>query len=164
MPAPEPTASRPHMPGYGISPATEGQGLLPWSWAAERLSSGHNFWLATARPDGRPHLMPVWGVWQDGAFSFSTSAGSRKARNLAADPRCTISTESPDEPVILEGMAAEQTDRTKLAAFVKAYKEKYAWEIDPSAGGIFAIRPTVAFAFIEKPVDFPGTATRWVFG
>ena len=51
----EPKASRPYMPGYGILDAQSGKGLLPWSWAVERLSDGHNYWVETTRPDGRPH-------------------------------------------------------------------------------------------------------------
>ena len=161
---PEPSASRPHMPGYGILDADAGAGLLPWSWAVERLSSAHNYWLATTRPDEAPHLMPVWGVWLDRTFYFSTSAGSRKARNLAANPRCVISTDMADEAVILEGVAEEVIDPELLQRFKLAYDSKYAWEIDTAVGGIYAIRPAIAFAFIEKPTDFPGTATRWEFG
>ena len=77
-----PIASRPYMPGYGVEPPDGGMGLLPWSWAEERLIASHEYWLATVRPDGRPHLMPVWGVWSDGSLWFSSSEGSRKARNL----------------------------------------------------------------------------------
>ena len=68
---PEPPASRPHMPGYGIAGPTEGRGLLPWSWAEERLTRSHDYWVATVRADGRPHLMPVWGAWDGGALWFS---------------------------------------------------------------------------------------------
>ena len=60
----QPEARRPFMPGDGISEGTEG--ILPWSWAVERLNRSQNFWLATARPDGRPHAMAVWAVWVDG--------------------------------------------------------------------------------------------------
>jgi len=60
----EPTRSRPYMPGYGIHPPDEGSGLLPWSWAEQRLHSSHTFWVVTLWPDGRPHAMPVWGVWR----------------------------------------------------------------------------------------------------
>ena len=59
----EPSTSRPHMPGYGIAGPREGSGLLPWSWAVQRLTASHDYWLATVCPDGRPHVMPVWGVW-----------------------------------------------------------------------------------------------------
>jgi hypothetical protein len=56
-----PKASRPYMPGYGILDAKSGSGLLPWSVAVERLTEARNYWIATTRPDGRPHAMPVWG-------------------------------------------------------------------------------------------------------
>src|SRR3954470_14425664 len=86
----EPDSSRPYMPGYGTLPEGEGTGLLPWSWAVERLERTHDFWLATVWPDGRPHVMPVWGVWLEDAVWFSSSLGSRKARNLAGDDRCVL--------------------------------------------------------------------------
>ncbi|HEV2086875.1 MAG TPA: pyridoxamine 5'-phosphate oxidase family protein, partial [Cryptosporangiaceae bacterium] len=98
-----PLAERPYMPGYGI--AEEPAGMLPWSWAEERLTSSTNYWLATVRPDGRPHVMPVWGVWADHAFLFSSSPGSRKVRNLRAEPRCVVTTQDPVRPVVLEGVA-----------------------------------------------------------
>jgi hypothetical protein len=53
------TASRPFMPGYGVAPASEGSGLLPWSWAEDKLRTSHDYWLGSVWPDGRPHLMPV---------------------------------------------------------------------------------------------------------
>ena len=54
----EPNARRPYMPGYGIVGPGEGRGLLPWSWAEERLIASHDYWVATVWPDGRPHVMP----------------------------------------------------------------------------------------------------------
>jgi hypothetical protein len=59
-----PRVSRPCRPGQGISGPTEGSGLLHWSRAAERLSTARNYRVATVWPDGRPHVMPVWGMWQ----------------------------------------------------------------------------------------------------
>lgn len=75
----EPRADRPHMPGYGVRPAGEGTGLLPWSWAAERPARSHDYWVATTWPGRPPHVMPVWGVWRDGALRFSSGLQSRKA-------------------------------------------------------------------------------------
>src|SRR6201981_2844677 len=98
----EPTATRPYMPGYGIQPATDARGLLPWSWAEQRLIRSHDFWLATVTPDGTPHLMPVWAVWHEGRLWFSSSNGSRQARNLGLEPRCTLSTDSPPEPAMVQ--------------------------------------------------------------
>src|SRR5580704_19411496 len=100
-----PSAVRPFMPGYGMLPAGEGTGLLPWSWAESRLRDSHDYWLATAWPDGRPHVMPVWAVWLDGCLWFSSGGRSRKARNLRARDSCVITTDQAREPVILEGRA-----------------------------------------------------------
>lgn len=72
------------MPGYGILPADEGTGLLPWSWAQQRLSSSVNYWLASVWPDGRPHVMAVWGVWDGLLLWFSSGGRSRKTRNLTS--------------------------------------------------------------------------------
>ncbi len=60
-----------------------------------RLVRSHDYWLATVKPSSAPHLMPVWGVWHEDHLWFSSSKGSRKARNLAAEPRCSISTDDP---------------------------------------------------------------------
>jgi hypothetical protein len=159
----EPRSGRPHMPGYGIADAEAGDGLLPWSWAEERLTAAHNYFVATMRPDGAPHVMAVWGVWLDGVFVFSTGRQSRKARNLAADKRCTVCTERADEVVIVEGAAEEMTHPELLVPFAAAYKAKYDWELDPGLGPIFAVRPRRAFGFIEHSDRFTGTATRWLF-
>jgi hypothetical protein len=104
----EPRASRPYMPGYGVQGADEGAGLLPWAWAQGRLEASRNYWVTTLWPDGRPHSMPVWGVWDDEVLWFSSSLGSRKARNVAGDPRCVIATEDANEPVVLEGRAEDR--------------------------------------------------------
>src|SRR5207244_11433521 len=74
----EPVASRPYMPGYGTLGPEEGTGLLPWSWAEEQLTVSHDYWLASVWPDGRPHLMTVWGMLQVGALWDSSRGRSRK--------------------------------------------------------------------------------------
>lgn len=153
---------RPLMPPeYGIAPDREG--LLPWSWAEERLAAARNYWLATTRPDGRPHVMPVWGLWLDGALVFSTARRSRKARNLAVRPEAVAHLESGDEVVILEGPVHAVTDAALLARFVDAYTAKYQFRPDPhdTAVGVYALRPHTAFAWRER--DFPASATRWRF-
>jgi general stress protein 26 len=82
--------------------------------AEERLTASRNYWVASSWPDGRPHAMPVWGIWHDGALWFSSSRQSRKARNLAADPRCVVTTENAVEPVVIEGAAEVVTDPRAL--------------------------------------------------
>jgi PPOX class probable F420-dependent enzyme len=155
------------MPGYGTLDANQGTGLLPWSWARERLERSHDYWVATVRPDGRPHVMPVWGVWIDDALWFSSSRGSRKTRNLAANPRCTIATDNAYEPVVIEGEAVLIDGLTAIGAYVAETNRKYKtdYSIDffnPIDNACFKVAPTWAFGLTES--DFTGSPTRWVFG
>jgi PPOX class probable F420-dependent enzyme len=152
------------MPGYGIPPAGGEDGLLPWSWAVQRLERSHNYWVATSRPDGSPHLAAVWGVWVDGAFRFSTGGRSRKARNLAADPRCVVTPEQAEESVVVEGVAERVTNGAELSRLLAAYRHKYGSGFpDPVQNPVFAVRPRVVFGIIERAAEFSTSATRWVF-
>jgi len=161
-----PAADRPHMPGYGVLPADEGSGLLSWAEAERRLTGSHDYWCATVRPDGRPHAMPVWGVWLDGRLWFSSSLASRKARNLSADPRCTVTTDDAQNPVVVEGTARQVVDRPALERFMAAMNDKYDGGmtlefLDPTVNGSYAVRPVRAFALTHD--DFIGSPTRWTF-
>jgi PPOX class probable F420-dependent enzyme len=154
------------MPGYGILPADRGSGLIPWAEAERRLTSSHDYWLATTRPDGRPHVMPVWGVWLDGSLWFSSALGSRKALNLAADPRCTLTTDDARDPVVVDGTAERLADGASIAGFVAAVNAKYGSGLstdfqDPAVNGTFAVRPERVIAL--SGADFPGSPTRWRF-
>lgn len=154
------------MPGYGTLPEGDGSGLLPWSWVEERLLRSHDFWLATVTPDGAPHLMPVWALWQEGRLWFSSSNGSRKARNLRSEPRCTLSTENPLEPVVLQGRAQRVTERDALAAMLEAVNAKYGTDygadmVDPASNSVFAVVPEWVFALDSS--DFSGSPTRFTF-
>ncbi len=164
-----PTASRPVMPeSYGLASPEEGE-ILPWAWAEERLTASRNYWVVTARPDGRPHAMPVWGVWFDGAFHFGTGANSRKGRNISADPRATVHLESGDEVVVLEGVMTEVTgDAEAIRRFEETFNPKYGFnpgseEMDLVNMGavVYRMAPRVAFGWTEA--NFPQNATRWVF-
>lgn len=157
----EPKASRPHAPGYGIAEPDKGEGLLAWEWAVTLLEKPENYWVATVHPAGRPHVMPVWGVWLENSFYFSTGRKSRKGRNLASNAECVVCNDNTDEAVIVEGRAAELKDPVELKKLVMAYKKKY--EMDPTGMGepIFVVRPRTVFGLIEK--KFPDTATKWTF-
>lgn len=157
----EPKVTRPHMPGYGVPKDLDG--ARPWSWGEERFAASKNYYVATSRPDGRPHLMPVWAVWLDGRLYFSTGFEARKAKNLAANPACVIATEGADEAVILEGMAARTHDREVIKAASKLYKAKYGEPMSEAIGGIWEVRPSKAFAFVSSADEFSAAATRWVW-
>ena len=143
---------------------------LEWPWAAERLAANKNFWVVTASPAGRPHAMPVWGVWHDGErrFAFSCSPNARKARNLAANPQVVFATESTEECVSVEGRAAPVTGERAETWFGR-YLAKYS-PITPElsadflrAHALFEVTPQRAFAVVEREDEFAERATRWVF-
>jgi nitroimidazol reductase NimA-like FMN-containing flavoprotein (pyridoxamine 5'-phosphate oxidase superfamily) len=158
------------MPGYGIAGEKSGKGLLPWIWAKERLEQGRTYWLGTTGPGPKPHVMPVWGVWFDGAFFFSTGNESRKARNLALHSRCSIATEIDfkkrptkdriKDSVILEGAAERVTDSRIRQKFARIYHTKYAWDMEGFEEPVYRVRPKVVFGFMA---EFTETATRWTF-
>ena len=163
----EPKASRPYWPDALSKVADSTSGLKPWPWALERLEKAHNYWIATSRPDNRPHLMIVWGVWWHDAFWFSTGPRSRKAKNIATHPQCVIGTEKADEAVILEGSAQEIADRALWKEIAEVYDRKYGGELLPllesSGGCIFRVEPHTAFGQDEHAENFVEAVTRWSF-
>lgn len=160
-----PKPSRPHAPGYGFPKGSKG--LLPWSWAEQRLKKSHNYWITTVKPDGSPHTMVVWGLWQDGRFLFSTGSKSRKSRNLARNTNCVVCTEHAQEAVIVEGVA-EIADAPTRRKFLPVYEKKYKFDMSSMKDDIlsmkepiFAVRPRVVFGLWEK--HFQSKSTRWKF-
>ena len=163
----EPIASRPYWPDALANPGDSPSGLKPWSWALERLEKSHNYWIATSRPDARPHLMLVWGIWWQDAFWFSTGPRTRKAKNITASPRCVIGTEKADEAVILEGTVEEICDRTVWKQLIDVYNRKYGGDVGPllesSGGCVFRVDPQTVFAQDEHAPNFTEAVTRWPF-
>jgi hypothetical protein len=161
----KPKASRLHALGYGLP--TGDKGLLPWNWAEQRLRKSHNYWFTTVKPDGSPHTMIVWGLWQNGRFLFSTGSKSRKALNLAHNPNSIVCTERAQEAVIVEGIA-EVADVAARRKFLPTYQRKYAFDMKGMKDDIlsmkepvFAVRPLILFGLWEK--HFANKSTRWKF-
>src|SRR3712207_270931 len=77
-----------------LDPQFSSEGATPTSWmeARERLMLAKVYWLSTVRPDGRPHVTPIAAVWLDDTFYFSTGPTERKAKNLALNSHCVITT------------------------------------------------------------------------
>ena len=137
--------------GYGVP--DDQNGMLPWSWAAERLAKAHNYWVAT----NGPHASPVWALWRGGAIVFSCSPRSRKGRELARDPHVVIHLESGDEVVIVEGVAEgiEADD-----SIIGEYEAKYSFRADKGEGW-YRVAPHRVLAWTES--SFPRDATRFDF-
>ena len=123
--------------------------------------AAHMYWIATSRPDSRPHVMPVWGVWLDDVFYFSSGRQSRKVRNLAKNAHCVVSVEDGTDCVVVEGEAEEVSSGPLHAAISDAYLAKYQSDLSELGEPIYAVHPTVAFGLQES--DFVGSATRWKF-
>ena len=119
-----------------------------------------NYWLTTVRADGRPHLMAVWAVWSEGALFFSTDGV--KASNLAGDPRCAVATEGAAEPVVLEGSVRLVARGFEWDRVRPEYAVKYG-DGFPEGSPLFALRPQMAFGFLEGADVFANSATRWRF-
>lgn len=133
------------------------QAKLPWAWVEERLLDTWNYWLATASEARGPHVRPIWCVWWEGALLFTSSASSRKVRDLEADPRATIHLELVREVVVLEGRIAETSAGPAATA---AYAAKYDW-LPPAGQGWYSLRPGSVYAALEE--TYPASATHFGF-
>jgi nitroimidazol reductase NimA-like FMN-containing flavoprotein (pyridoxamine 5'-phosphate oxidase superfamily) len=150
--------------------------LPPWAEARSRLEEAQFYWLATVRPDGRPHVMPVLAIWLDGALHFSTGPASHKGKNLAGDSNCVITVDSDDLHLVVEGNAAKVSAEARLQRVAAAYASKYGWQVAvrngafhdadgaPTAGPppyeVYEVTPTTIFAF---GTDESFGAARWRF-
>jgi hypothetical protein len=161
-------AGRPEVPdGYGV---TEDGPYLPWADVEDWLLEATEYWLATTRPDGRPHVVPRWGVWLDDRFWYDGSPQTRHARNLRANPACALHLESGTTVTIIEGESRpSEPIQGDLGERLSAeYGRKYqrlgyapepdAWS-DPAAGGMCVFTPTKGLAWSK----FPDDMTRYVF-
>jgi Pyridoxamine 5'-phosphate oxidase len=157
-----------------------GSPALPWSRSRDRLAADSpspavTFFLGTSGPDGRPHAAGVGALWLDGDLYFTSGPGTRKSRDLAANPACTVSARLNGIDLVLEGEAARVTERPTLELVAGRYRDG-GWPAEvegdaltapysaPSAGPPpwhlyrLAVRTVVGVATEE-----PFGATRWRF-
>lgn len=141
----EPRSERPHMPDYGVDVASWEP--LAWSWAVERLTANRNFWFVTVSADGRPHALPVWGVWDEdiNRFSFSCAPRARKARNLAENPRAVVMVDDTVECLSVEGLARRVLTFEGQERWIDRFLTKYR-PISPGVDAGF-LRQNLVFEF-----------------
>jgi general stress protein 26 len=155
--------------------SSPGASAIEWSTGRKRIEGAELFWLSTVRPDGRPHVTPLISVWLDDATYFCTGPDERKARNLAENPNCILTTgcnlleEGLD--VVIEGEARQIRDEALLERVADAYESKYGsdWHFDVRDGAfhaegsgealVFEVAPTTAFGFGKGEYS----QTRWRF-
>jgi uncharacterized pyridoxamine 5'-phosphate oxidase family protein len=148
-----------------------------WTRARAHLEAAEVFWLSTVRPDGRPHVTPLLAVWLDDALYFCTSPPERKAKNLDHNPHCILTTgrNSLDGlDVVVEGEAAEVTEKVELGRVADAYAAKYSSDFTEPDGTwfgldgairagsslLYRVQPSKAFAF-GKGDSFSQTRYRF---
>ena len=138
----------------------------PWAQAIEQLRASDTYWLSTVRPDGRPHVTPLIAVWHAEALWFATGPEERKAKNLAANPSCVLTTGCSDLAegaldLMIEGRAEQVTDDAELEPVATVFADKYPngpWDFvvrdgafsDRAAGGhivVFRVRPMRGLGF-----------------
>jgi hypothetical protein len=134
MPETQPVSEQPLIPDASAT---------PWSKAIERLENPEKYrtyWLATVRPDGRPHVVPLLGLWLDDAFYFITGETTRKGKNLAHNAHCVVTLGSQTLPaldLVLEGEATRVTDEAGLRRVAEAYSSKMGWPLEVRDGDVF---------------------------
>ncbi|MFF8015771.1 pyridoxamine 5'-phosphate oxidase family protein [Streptomyces sp. NPDC007929] len=137
----------------------------PWAKARERLDSAEIFWVSTVRPDGRLHVTPCIAAWHDGALYFSTGRAEQKAKNLAHDAHCALTTGANSLTggldLVVEGRAEPVTDRALLEEVITAHETKYGPHITSPEGTfhgigdsfrsgaavVYAVHPDTAYGF-----------------
>jgi len=159
---------------YGSPPLEWDRVIEALDTVSERdyADAASRFWIATTRPDGRPHLMAVGIVWDDGKFYLSTGAGTQKGKNLAHDPRCMVSIAAPGIDIEVEGEAKIIRDETELQRIATTLFDDWGPQVRdgafwhefsaPSAGpppwDVYEITPKTFYAVASEE---PHGATRW---
>jgi hypothetical protein len=161
--------------GYSHPEATP----TPWEVGRDQVGCADTFWISTVRPDGRPHVTPLIAVWHDEALWFTTGADERKARNLATNAACILTTGHSELSedgldVVLEGAAERVTDDAELQSVAEAFAAKYGtdtWHFvvrdgtftHATAGGralVFRVRPARGLGFRKGAMS---SQTTWRF-
>jgi len=166
-----------------------GAPLMDWEAITKRLDAAvpeapgdggpdrHTSWLATIDPDGSPHLTAVGALWVEGSWWFETGDGTRKARNLARDPRCTMTVSVHEFDLTVDGAAEKVTDPATVAAMAERWADG-GWPCRVDESGValtadysaqsagpppwYVYRITPRRATAVETVE-PGRATRWDF-
>jgi general stress protein 26 len=152
---------------------------VPTEWARglSELQDAQVYWLTTVRPEGRPHVTPLLGIWWDGALYFSTGSSERKAKNLAQNAHCVLTTGCnglDGLDLVVEGEAVQVRDPSELATVANTFESKYGRHFTAPEGNwyglgdtirrgdvlVFRVAPSTAFGFGKGE---PSSQTRWTF-
>ncbi|HUA94704.1 MAG TPA: pyridoxamine 5'-phosphate oxidase family protein [Acidimicrobiales bacterium] len=148
-----------------------------WVRGRHELEDAQVYWLTTVRPDGRPHVTPLLAVWLDGSLYFCTGPSERKAKNLAQNASCVLTTGRnvlDGLDLVVEGRASEVEDEAERRRVAARFEAKYTLHFEEPSGtwaglgdamregdvAVYRIAPSVAFGFGKGG---PYSETRWTF-
>jgi hypothetical protein len=163
-----------HTPTTRLQPEFSSPNAAPSDWAHARavLDKAQIYWLTTVRPDGRPHVTPLYAVWSDDMLYFCTGETERKARNLNENAHCVVTTGCnviDGLDVVVEGDARRVRDEGVLTRVAAGYASKYDWHFSVRDGAfhaeeqdalVFRVEPSTIFGFGKGDVF---SQTRWRF-
>lgn len=108
-------------------------------WRAFLASGTRTAKLATRRPDGRPHVAPVWFVLDADDLVFTTHRDTAKGRNLLHDARVMLSVDDERPPfafVLITGTAVVIELRpAELLPWTTRIAERYVGTAEADAYG-----------------------------
>ena len=157
-----------------------GNAALPWSRPRDLLAADVPgpevpMYLSTSRPDGRPSTAGIGALWYDGDLYFTSNPETRKSRNLAENPACTVAMRLPGMDVVFEGEAARTTDAQTLEAVTALYRNG-GWPAEVAGDAITApfsapsagpppwhLYRVTAHTVFGVATEEPYGATRWRF-
>ncbi|MCM8549553.1 pyridoxamine 5'-phosphate oxidase family protein [Streptomyces sp. STCH 565 A] len=141
----------------------------PWSWAENLLKSAATYWLVTTSPDGHPHSRPLWGIWEQDTFWFSSQ--NRSGEFLKANPRASVNLQVGEDVVMIEGSCSRVLGNDDINVLAEGVGVKYDWELTVSEDRVHTRFGQSAPVFRLNPERVYGwagiagweSATRWDF-
>jgi len=137
------------------------ENLVSWDFVSEQMSLSRHYWISTVNGDGRPHVVPVWGIWHENRFYFEGSMKTAWGKNLSCNPRISVHLPSGDKVVILDGTAHiiqdEEINNAEWNILDTAFQTKY--HVDKGSPYI-CVQPEKVLAWDGEDLT---TMTRWIF-
>lgn len=164
------TSFAPHVSATSL---IEGSTPMDFDDAVDRLRAGGTFILSTVRGDGRPHAVPLFSVWADGAMHFAAADSTQKAHDIDGNPACVLNAKSGGSDLVVEGDARRVTEADAVERVAVAYHDAYGWNSEPDGAELhapgaptagpppYAVYRVDAHTVFAFPNDTDHAPTRW---
>jgi general stress protein 26 len=135
--------------------------LVSWDFVSEQMSQSRHYWISTVFPDGRPHVVPVWGIWFENRLHFEGSLQTAWGKNLLNNPQIAVHLPSADKVVMIEGTAHmiqdDEIDDEMWNLLDSTFRTKY--QVEKGSPYIY-VKPQRVLAWDGEELT---TMTRWLF-